>query len=347
MVRIHVRPPAVALTEVGARADKPKDSRSWSFLFSLLLCDSSMPEIHVTAEAEGKRLDHFLTSNMTSTRSQIQKLIEAGSVLVNKNVTKSNRRLETGDVIFYPASEIATHTKTEIAPLLEIVYQDDDLLVINKPAGLLVHEAFKDEMRATVVDALLESFPEVAEVGDDPKRPGIVHRLDKDVSGLMVIAKTQTAFEHLKRQFQERTLTKEYLALVYGSLPKDHDIITLKVARSKAKGRMVARPESQEGKEAHTEYDVLDRLPTTTYVRVKILTGRTHQIRVHFQAIGYPVVGDKIYKVKGMKFRPIELDRLFLHATRLTVRLMNGKEKTFEVGLPDELERLLRSLKKI
>ncbi|MFA4845400.1 MAG: RluA family pseudouridine synthase [Patescibacteria group bacterium] len=306
-----------------------------------------MPEIHVKTEQANERLDRFLTLNMETTRSQIQKLIEAGSVTVNREVAKSNRRLETGDVVFYPEAEVITHTKTEVAPLLDILYQDDDILVINKPAGLLVHEAFKDEMRATVVDALLESFPEVTDVGDDPKRPGIVHRLDKDVSGVMAIAKTQAGFEHLKRQFQERTLTKEYLALVYGSLPKDHDVITFKVTRSKAKGRMVARPESQEGKEAHTEYEVLERLNTTTYIRVKILTGRTHQIRVHFQAIGYPIVGDKLYKVKGMKFRPIELDRLFLHAHKLTVRLMDGHEKTFETGLPVELERLLRFLKKL
>ncbi|MBI4437492.1 RluA family pseudouridine synthase [Candidatus Uhrbacteria bacterium] len=305
-----------------------------------------MPEIRVTQKQSNERLDRFLTSTMETTRSQIQKLIEAGSVLVNREVAKSNRRLEEGDVIFYPEVELSAHKKTETAPLLEIVYQDDDVLVINKPSGLLVHEAFKDEMRATVVDALLESFPEVAEVGDDPKRPGIVHRLDKDVSGLMAIAKTQAGFDHLKHQFQARTLTKEYLALVYGALPKDHDVITLRVTRSKSKGRMVARPESQEGKEAHTEYDVLERLPTTTYVRVKILTGRTHQIRVHFQALGYPIVGDKLYKVKGMKFRPIELSRLFLHASKLTLRLMDGREKTFEAGLPDELERLLRSLKK-
>lgn len=301
----------------------------------------------MTRQQGHERLDRFLTGVMETTRSQIQKLIEAGSVTVNREVAKSNRRLETDDVVFYPEAEVTTHKKIEPTPLLEILYQDKDIMVINKPAGLLVHEAFKDEMRATVVDALLESFPEVAEVGDDPKRPGIVHRLDKDVSGVMAIAKTQAGFDHLKHQFQKRTLTKEYLALVYGALPKDHDVITLKVTRSKAKGRMVARPESQEGKEAHTEYDVLERLPTTTYVRVKILTGRTHQIRVHFQALGYPIVGDKIYKVKGMKFRPIELDRLFLHATKLTLRLMDGHEKTFEAGLPVELERLLRSLKKV
>ena len=306
-----------------------------------------MPDIHVTQESEGKRLDHFLTLNMETTRSQIQKLIEAGSVMVNQEVARSNRRLEEGDVVSYPDPEQATQEKKEIAPLLEILFEDDDMLVINKPAGLLVHEAFKNEMRATVVDALLKSFPEVSDVGDDPKRPGIVHRFDKDVAGVMAIAKTQAGFDHLKAQFQERTLTKEYLALVYGSLPKDHDIITFKVTRSKAKGRMVARPESQEGKEAHTEYDVLEHLRTTTYVAVKILTGRTHQIRVHFQALGYPIVGDKLYKVKGMKFRPIELNRLFLHAHKLTVRLMDGKEKTFEAGLPDELENLLRSQKKV
>lgn len=306
-----------------------------------------MPEIQVTREHAQKRLDRFLTSHMASSRAQIQKLIHNGTILVNNVAAKPNRALEEGDLIFYPETELKAIKKDGPAPILDIIYQDDDLLVINKPAGLLVHEALKDEHRPTVVDALLEIFPDITRVGEDERRPGIVHRLDKDVSGLMVIAKTQNAFEFLKRQFQDRAVVKEYLALVYGSVPKDHDFIRLNIERSKTKGHMIARSESDEGKEAVTEYDTLERLPTVSYLKVRIHTGRTHQIRVHMQAIGYPIVGDRLYTVKRMKFHPIDLNRLFLHSHKLTIRLLDGREKTFEAPLPDELQRLLHKLQRV
>lgn len=303
-----------------------------------------MPIIEIREEQAGKRLDHFLTQTMEASRSQIQRLIKQGAITLNGKQVKSGEMLESGDSIFYPEIELSASVKVGVAPVLDILYEDDDLLVINKPAGLLVHEALKDERRATVVDAILERYPEVIHVGDDPTRPGIVHRLDKDVSGLMVIAKTQAAFDSLKKQFQNRTIHKEYLALVYGTLPKETDTIELKIDRSKNKGRMVARTGSQNGKEATTIYDVLKRYSTATYVNVKILTGRTHQIRVHFQAIGYPIVGDKLYKVRGMKFREVPLPRLFLHSHKLTIRLMDGKEKSFMTPLPEDLETVLRTL---
>lgn len=306
-----------------------------------------MPEIQVTQEDAGERLDRFLSKHLPLSRAHIQRLIKETRVKINGEEAKTKTIVKVDDIIFYPDDKLQTDQKKETPPILEILYQDDDLLVINKPAGLLVHEAHKDEKRATVVDVLVKLFPKIATVGDDPKRPGIVHRLDKDVSGVMVIAKTQRAFDHLKFQFQARTVGKEYLALVYGALPKDHDTIRLKITRSKIQGRMVARPESQEGKMAETRYDVLLRLPTTTYVGVQIFTGRTHQIRVHFQALGYPVVGDKLYTIKRMKFRPIELNRLFLHAQSLTLRLLDGAEKTFQMPLPEELEQLLRQLQKL
>jgi 23S rRNA pseudouridine1911/1915/1917 synthase len=305
-----------------------------------------MPTIEILSDQAGQRLDHFLTKTMEASRSQIQRLIKQGTITLNGKQIKSGEVLEPGDTIFYPEIELTVTVKDGPAPVLNVQYEDDDLLVINKPAGLLVHEALKDEHRATVVDGLLERHPEVANVGDDPTRPGIVHRLDKDVSGLMVIAKTQKSFDTLKRQFQQRTVNKEYLALVYGSLPKETDTIDLKIARSKNKGRMVARTGLQEGKEAITQYDVLKRFATATYVSVKILTGRTHQIRVHFQALGYPIVGDKLYKVRGMKFREIPLPRLFLHSHKLTIRLMDGKEKSFMAPLPDELENVLEKMKR-
>lgn len=302
-----------------------------------------MPTISINEHLD-ERLDVFLSKQIDLTRSQIQKLIKQGTITVNGEPTKTKALLEVGDKIFYPEPTNPTEIKKDEPPELDILFEDNDLLVINKPAGLLVHEAFENEYRTTVVDALLKRHPEIAEIGDDPKRPGIVHRLDKDVSGLMIIAKTQDAFEYLKDQFKNRRVKKEYLALVYGEMPKDADTINLKISRSKQKGRMVARTGSQEGKEAVTQYDVLERYATATYLTVRILTGRTHQIRVHLQSQGYPIVGDKLYKIKNLKMNEIPLDRLFLHAHRLGIELMDGTEKLFVSPLPDELQDLLNTL---
>ncbi len=168
-----------------------------------------MPTIEIQAAQAGQRLDKMLADTMEASRSAIQRLIKHGTITVNGKPAKPADVLEPGDTVYYPEAELAVVVKDGAAPVLDVVYEDDDLLVINKPAGLLVHEALKDEHRATVVDGLLERSPEIAHVGDDPTRPGIVHRLDKDVSGLMVVAKTQEAFEALKRQFQGRTVHKE------------------------------------------------------------------------------------------------------------------------------------------
>ncbi|PJE76921.1 RluA family pseudouridine synthase [Candidatus Uhrbacteria bacterium CG10_big_fil_rev_8_21_14_0_10_48_16] len=303
-----------------------------------------MPTIEITEEDAGVRLDLFLSKIIDISRSKIQKLIKEESVTINDKPAKTKTLLEPGDRVTYSEPDRTPFEKTEEPPVLDVIYEDDDLFVIHKPAGLLVHEAMKDEHRTTVVDGVLARYPQIKEIGDDPKRPGIVHRLDKDVSGLMVIAKTQEAFEFLKQQFKDRTIKKEYLALVYGILPKETDIITLNIERSKNKGRMVARTGEQTGKEARTEYDVLRRFATATFIQVKIFTGRTHQIRVHFQAIGYPIVGDKLYKVKNMKFRDIPMDRLFLHAYKLGITLMDGTQKSFMAPLPKNLEDLLETL---
>jgi 23S rRNA pseudouridine1911/1915/1917 synthase len=302
-----------------------------------------MPTLTVGPENAGQRLDVFITSHMALSRSQVQKLIKAGTITINNEPAKTKTVLEEGHQIDYPEMEVQQVEKTGSAPILDIVYEDDDMLVINKPAGLLVHDAFEQETRPTVVDALLERYPDIAEIGDDPKRPGIVHRLDMDVSGLMAIAKTQEAFEFLKGQFQERTVKKEYTALVYGRPPHIHDTIELKIARSKSKGRMVSRTGEQEGKEAITKYDTVEEYNHTTLLKVNILTGRTHQIRVHMQAIGCPIVGDKLYKIKRMKVNPIELGRIFLHAHKLEIKSLDGTTRQFESELPVELEQFLNS----
>ncbi|NQV90379.1 RluA family pseudouridine synthase [Candidatus Uhrbacteria bacterium] len=303
-----------------------------------------MPTIEVHVDQAGVRLDQFLPQIIELSRSRIQKMIKGEEIKVNDKPAKTKTILEPGDRITYSESSLAPFVKTAEVPTLTIVYEDDDLLVINKPSGLLVHEALKDEHRPTVVDGVLALHPEIATIGDDSKRPGIVHRLDKDVSGLMVIAKTEEAFLALKKQFQDRTVQKEYFALVYGPLPKETDLLISKIERSKNKGRMVARTGAQSGKDARTQYDVLRRFATCTYANVQIFTGRTHQIRVHLQSIGYPIVGDKLYKVRGMKFKEIPLNRLFLHAHTLRIQLMNGEEKTFNAPLPEELSKLLETL---
>lgn len=297
----------------------------------------------VTAEEAGSRFDLLLTTFIKQSRSLIQKAIKSGDITLNEKTVTPHVAVEEGDVVKYPdLSKLTKKSIKQPAPVLEILYEDKDLMVINKPAGLVVHKAHLQDSDATVVDGVLKHFPKIKNVGDDPSRPGIIHRLDKDVSGVMVIAKTQKAFENLKEQFKDRDVKKEYLALVYGQLPRVTDRIDLKIARSKQRGRMVARTQQQEGREAITDFEVLKLYKTTSFVRVHILTGRTHQIRVHFLAIDHPLVGDKLYKKAHMKnIRPIELNRIFLHAHALTIKLMNGEEQTFSAPLPVELEHIL------
>lgn len=306
-----------------------------------------MPEYLVQESEAGERIDVVLSRQVEASRSQIQKLIKNKEILLNQEAETPHVLVKAGDVISYPTVLVPPLVAKGPAPKLDILFEDEDLLVIEKPAGLLVHQSTVYDAEPTVVDGLRALFPNIATVGDDPTRPGIVHRLDKDVSGLLVIAKTQDMFENLKTQFKERQTKKVYLALAYGVLENDQGEIRLRIARSKTRGRMVARPESQEGKEAITNYEVLERFKIATYLRVHILTGRTHQIRAHFKAIDHPLVGDKLYAKKAMKnIRPIDLNRIFLHAHELTIRLASGEEKTFVSALPADLERVLSELPK-
>lgn len=229
---------------------------------------------------------------------------------------------------------------------LDIIYEDPDILVINKPAGLIVHEVNEGDVEPTLVDAIVKHVPTIKNVGDDPVRPGIVHRLDRDVSGVMVIAKTPESFETLKAAFKERTVVKEYIALVYGQLPKEFDTITLNIGRSQRSGRMVGRPTSQDGMEAITDYEVIERFRTATLAKVNIKTGRMHQIRAHMFAVGHPVVGDTLHTRVMKKIRPIELGRVFLHAAKLTIPMLDGSSKTFEAPMPNELTDLLAKMPK-
>ncbi|MCX6715150.1 MAG: RluA family pseudouridine synthase [Candidatus Uhrbacteria bacterium] len=304
-----------------------------------------MPKFIIADTQSKKRIDQILVEVLNISREKIQALIKAGEVTINDKVPKPHTPAQLNDVVVYP--KISTKLpKQEVSNVeIPILYEDDDLVVINKPAGLIVHRTNEIDVRPSVVDTLLKKYKGMKKIGDNPLRPGIVQRLDREVSGVMVVAKTQAMFEDLKKQFQDRTVEKNYTALVYGKLPKEHDSISFAIARSKSQGRMVARTGEQAGKDALTEWDVVDRFKNVTLVNVKIHTGRTHQIRVHFLAVDHPIVGDRLYRKKSMRHvKEKNLGRLFLHANSLVIHLADGKKKTVKAPLPKELKMILDAL---
>jgi 23S rRNA pseudouridine1911/1915/1917 synthase len=236
----------------------------------------------------------------------------------------------------------------------DIIEQTDDYVVIVKPAGLLVHPADSSPDEPTLVDWLVEKFPQIKTVGDEPElRPGIVHRLDREASGLMVIALNQKTFDALKTQFQDRTIEKEYLVLVHGKMLREFGEINLPIGRMSRGGRMAAHSSNyEEGNEARTEYFVEKRFSTTTLLRVHIHTGRTHQIRVHMFSLQHPVVGDTLYPLK--KFGKTKMGKAFplpprlcLHAARLVFTDKTGARKEFLAELPPDFANYLTQFKAV
>jgi len=232
------------------------------------------------------------------------------------------------------------------------IFVNDEFIVINKPAGLIVHGA-KHITEDNLTDELLREFPEIAKVGDDPERPGLMHRLDKLASGLMVIARTQDSFDNLKKQFQKREVEKIYTALVYGKIIKDEDEINFPIDRSAKGFKMAALPLSKngknndEGRRAFSEFSVIKRFINYTLLRVKIKTGRTHQIRVHLAAYGYSIVGDDLYGTSKTKIKNKKLGvtRIYLVASELTFKDLTSAKHHFQVDLPEEFQKLLKTIK--
>lgn len=303
----------------------------------------------IDAEAAGARLDAWLAARLEGTsRSRIQKWIKSGEVLLNGAKATPHDALEAGDVIAIdaqdaPAADAPLVPRKDIA--FEVIHEDKHVIVVNKPSGLIVHPAVPGESE-TLANAIIARYPEVAAVGDAQDRPGIVHRLDREASGLMVVARTKEAFLALKAQFQAHVVKKEYAVLIDGEAPADTGTIRLAIGRSSSGGKMAARPEpGEDDKDAITHYRVEERLPKTTYLTVRTETGRTHQIRAHFHALGIPVVGDPLYGTK----RPGRLPapRLFLHAKTLEfTHPVTDKQMTFHAPLPKELEDVLHGLRK-
>ncbi|MCK9361464.1 RluA family pseudouridine synthase [Patescibacteria group bacterium] len=300
-------------------------------------------------EAQGERLDIYLTFEMPErSRSAIQKLIKDGQIKVNGKAATVHRFLKEGDQIDWSGAE-ATRKRVfkdekPAAPLPDIkdliVEETADWIVLDKPTGLLVHADSKDS-DGTLVDLLVAHYPPLGKVGEDPERPGIVSRLDREVSGLIVVAKTQAAFDSLKEQFAGREVRKQYLALCHGALPDEEGDIKFRIARSTTQPRMAARPvNEEEGKAAWTHYKVKERFKGATLAELEILSGRTHQIRAHLHAMGCPIIGDMLYKIKTTE-RNVKAPRLMLQSVSLEFNdPATGERKRFELAPVPEFEQL-------
>ncbi|MBZ5654337.1 MAG: RluA family pseudouridine synthase [Acidobacteriia bacterium] len=319
----------------------------------------------VSSDDSGQRLDQYLAANLTDvSRSRLQQLIARGEVLVNDATAKASLRLQGGEQITVtgPPQAPPLRAMAEEIPL-DIVYEDDDLAIVNKPAGMMVHAgagATDDARnRGTLVNALLHHFGALSGVGGE-LRPGIVHRLDRATSGLMVVAKNDESHRRLARQFSGREVHKTYLALVHGWPRKDRGTIQSAISRhAQRRTRMTTRGAG--GRDAVTHYVVTRKIDSPygkfALLEVKIETGRTHQIRVHMSSLGHPVVGDALYGAPGElrtesgKRRAagapatLALDRNFLHSAKLELaHPRTGEQLSFSRELPGELKTLLSKL---
>ncbi len=296
-----------------------------------------MMKITIKAEESG-RLDLILSSKTEYTRSRISGLTSDGKITVNGvTAKKSGQKISVGDEIEVEIPEVVTKIEKKDIPV-DILYEDGDIAVINKPQGLTVHPA-GGNYDNTLVNALMYRLDSLSGINGEI-RPGIVHRLDKDTSGVMVVAKNDKAHLSLSTQIAKRTVKKEYLALLEGNLPKENGEILTKIGRNPKNRKLMAV--TSDGREAITQYKVITHFENYSLVLFRIITGRTHQIRVHAKHLGHPVVGDKSYGFKKQKFT---LDGQLLHAYRLTIKHPTSKkEQAFVAPLPDYFEKVYDAL---
>ena len=288
-------------------------------------------------ETAGVRLDKYVVEKCPQlSRTQVQRLVAQGYITVNGQVTKAGAKLDAGDRVDITVPPPRPLSSEPIP--LSIIYEDDDLLVIDKPPGLPVHPA-PGHPNHTLVNAILSHLPRLADAGDS-LRPGIVHRLDKDASGVMVVAKNSAAQLNLINQFKARSVAKAYMVLVKGHLTPEEGVIEAPIGRDPHNRKRMAVVAEGEGREARTNYHVVKYIGDYTLLEVRPETGRTHQIRVHLSAIDYPVVGDSTYGVKSP-----HLPRQFLHACRLGFKLPStGKYVEFTSNLPPDLAQALEDI---
>lgn len=299
----------------------------------------------VEFDEEGLRLDQFLAQMLTAqSRSYLQKLIRQGNILVNGSVKKPSYDVKEGDeiIVTLPAP-VPLDVQAEDIPL-NIIYEDINLLVINKPAGLVVHPA-AGHFDHTLVNALIHHCGKNLSGIGGVLRPGIVHRLDRDTSGCIVVAKDDTTHNDLTRQFQERKVNKEYIAIVSGWVKELRGTLSATIGRHPVhRKRMAVR--YNEGKEAITTYEAIERFQKATLLNLKLGTGRTHQIRVHMLHIGHPVLGDEEYGKKKSRLEGVEIPRQMLHAYKLGfTHPVRNEWMEFTAPMPQDMEDLLNYLR--
>lgn len=328
---------------------------------------SESESLVVPVEAAGWRLDQFLAGELQGvSRSRVQQLVEQGDVLVEGKREKASLKLRGGESVVVTGQQQVTPLEAHAEDIpLEIVYEDEDLAVVNKPAGMMVHagSGATDEARSggTLVNALLHRFKTLSSIGGE-LRPGIVHRLDKETSGLILIAKNDKTHEALAEMFASRRITKTYVALVQGKLPEDGATIQAPISRDSVRRTRMTTRRLEGARHAVSHYRVVERLETRfgpfTLARVRIETGRTHQIRVHMASISHPVVGDTLYgaaaKIIALPLSTtrkaarevLELKRNFLHSAELEfTHPTSGKQVQLKSPLPRELEDFLQNLR--
>ncbi|MDF1498184.1 MAG: RluA family pseudouridine synthase [Patescibacteria group bacterium] len=304
--------------------------------------------IRVNNAQSNQRIDKFLADFYSKTsRASWQKRIKNEEILVNDRKLKPDYILKKGDKInileiqpMLPEKNIENKV-----PEIKIIYEDDNVIVIDKPAGILSQKASSSKTPC-ITDFLIKYFPKIEKVGENEQRYGIVHRLDKDTSGVMIVAKNNESFEFLKEQFKNRKTQKKYITLVYGIVAPKEGTINLKIGRSKTNPLMQTvidskKKEDIKSREAITNYKTIESFKNYSLLEVSPKTGRMHQIRVHLKSLGFPVVGDKKYFFKKYRNSKIEPERQFLHANKLKISLIDGNVSTFESKLPKDLKNFL------
>ncbi|EOT47633.1 MULTISPECIES: RluA family pseudouridine synthase [Enterococcus] len=297
-------------------------------------------ELEVIITDQTGRIDKALATTLHNhSRSQITQWLKEGCVFVNGTVSRANYKVKKGDHILITIPEVKELTLEAQDIPLEIVYEDEDVAVINKPQGMVVHPS-AGHPDQTLVNALLYHLTSLSSI-NDVIRPGIVHRIDKDTSGLLMVAKNDQAHESLAQQLKDKTSLRKYIALVHGSIGHDKGRIDAPIGRSKVDRKMQAVRE--DGKQAVTHFTVLERFDQFTLVELQLETGRTHQIRVHMQYIGYPLAGDPVYGPK----KTLKTNGQLLHAKLLGFTHPKTNESmVFEAPLPKAFEEVLENLRK-
>jgi 23S rRNA pseudouridine1911/1915/1917 synthase len=299
----------------------------------------------VDAAAAGERLDRWLAARIPDlSRARLQALIADGCVRVGGAARKPSHRVASGEQIDVEVPPLPPETLEPEGIALSVVHEDEHVLVLDKPAGLVVHPG-AGHARGTLVAAVLAHAPGVAGVGG-PRRPGIVHRLDKGTSGLLVMAKTALAYESLTAQLAARTVRRVYLALAHGRVSVAAGVVDRPIGRDpRDRTRMAVRPAGQ-GRRAVTEFRVLERFAAFTYLEARLQTGRTHQIRVHLASLGHPIAGDAVYGGRRLRPVPVPLEGVALHATALAfVHPTTDQLLEFVSPLPARIGQLLSHLR--